>query len=271
MTAATVDAPKKAPAKASSVKIELSGDPRVQLLPPAIRDRAASRSRARAGVLLIVLGAIVAAALVAAGSLRAGQAQQSLLSAQNRGTELLAQQAQYSEAVALDRLISQAEQLQQGATETEIDLGPLVQRLISMLPADASISSIRSVNILPWEAPPTVEGVDATVLADAGLVATIELELSTVTVQDATNYSRSMRTLTGALTSSINLVGVGADGRVSSTVTVMLGMGAVSGRFADEVDPEAEADGGEDGGEQPSGDEESDSQDPATATTGEEG
>jgi hypothetical protein len=255
MTAATVDAPKKAPAKASSVKIELSGDPRVQLLPPSIRDRAVSRSRARAGVLLVVLGAVVAAALVGAGYLRSAQAQQSLLSAQNRGTELLAQQAQYSEAVTLDRLIRQAKQLQTGATETEIDLGPLIQRLIAMLPQGAEAASISSVNILPWEALPTSDVVGADKLADAGLVATVQLEISTVTVQDATNYSRSLRALPGALTSSINLVGVGADGRVSSTVTLLLGVEAVSGRFAEE---DAEGDGTE-------------NPEQADATTGEEG
>ena len=47
------------------VKITLSGDPTVQLLPPSIRDRALARSRMRAGILLVVLGAIVAAGLFA--------------------------------------------------------------------------------------------------------------------------------------------------------------------------------------------------------------
>lgn len=258
MTATTLEAPKKSPTKAS-VKIELSGEPRVQLLPPAIRDRAASRSRARAGVLLIVLGAILAAVLVGAGYLRAGQAQQDLLAANNRGTELLSQQAQYSEAVALDRLIKQAKQLQQGATETEVDLGPLVQKLISMLPPGGEIASISSVNIMPWQALPTSEAVDGEVLADAGLVASLDINIVTTTVQDATNYSRAMRSLTGSLGSSVNTLGVGVDGRVSSTVTLLLGLDAVSGRFADKDDAAGAGGSGEDPATEPDA--------PADATT----
>jgi len=260
MSAPTTDAPQKAAPqkKMPAVKLELSGDPRVQLLPPSVRNRAVARSRIRTGVLLVILGAIIAGALVGYGVVRSQQAQQALLDAQNRGTELLAQQAQYSEAVALDRLVTQAKLLQQGATETEIDYGPLIEQLIDMLPKEASILDISGVTIMPWSAIPAIDGLDAAELKQAGLVATIDLTLNTQTVQDGTNYSRAMRTVTGVLASSINTLGVGTDGVVTSQVSLLLGLDAVSGRFV--VSDEAE--GGDVGSDADPADDE---------TTGEEG
>jgi len=232
---------------ASSVKIALSGDPSVQLLPPSIRDRAISRSRMRTGVLLVILGLIVALGLFAAASLRATEAHQALLRENNRGSDLLAQQAQYADAVALDRLIAQAKQLQQATAETEVDLGPLLKKLIATLPAGGEIAELAALNYVPWEAMPG-EDEDATRLASAGLVASFALHVNTTTIQDATNYSRAIRELPGALDSTITEVAVGVDGRVTSVVTLFLGRDAVSGRFAAQ-EGEQDADGADAAGE----------------------
>lgn len=213
------------------VKIALAGEPTVQLLPPSIRDRATVRSRMRTGVLFVVLGLIVAAALVAYGTVRAAQAQQGLVAANNRTLQLIAEQAQYADAVALDRLIAQARQLQASATETEIDWGPLLQALIVQLPSGGEIMAVKGVSFAPWEAIPAAEGVDVEALRELGMIAKVELEVSTVTIQDATVYSRGLAELPGYLGATISTVAVGVEGRVTSKVTLVLGLEAASGRF----------------------------------------
>ncbi len=231
----TTDAPKKGVA-GKPVKIDLSGDPRVQLLPPAVRDRAASRSRIRTGVLFVVLGLIVAVGLVAAGSLRAGQAQQALLDANNRTAELLAEQAKYQDAVALDRLVAQAKELQQAATELEIDWGPLLRDLVARLPEGGALASVAAISVAPWEAEATIGGTSsASSDPSTGsplVVASLTLKLSTATIQDATNYSRGLSKLDGFLAATIGNVGVGTDGVVSSSLVLLLGVEATSKRFS---------------------------------------
>lgn len=226
------------------VKIELAGEPTVQLLPSSIRDRATTRSRMRTGVLFIVLGLLIAAGLVVLGTVRATQAQQALDAANARSVSLIAEQAKYADAVAMDRLITQAHQLQASATETEIDWGPLIRSLISQLPAGGELTTVSGVSLAPWEAIPAAEGVDVEALRQSGFIATIELDLTTTTIQDATMYSRSLANMPGFLGATISTVAVGVDGRVTSNLTLLLGMEAASGRFADDGDA-ASSDGGD--------------------------
>lgn len=240
MTAATPETQRSAARKAPAVKIDLSGEPRVQLLPPAVRDRAVVRSRIRTGVLFVVLGIVIAGAMVAAGSLRAMQSQQDLLDANNRTAGLLAEQAKYQDAVALDRLISQAKELQQAATELEIDWGALLRQLVAYLPEGGVLEGVEGVSVAPWEASSTIGGASADDPVDGSplVVASLSLKLSTVTVQDATNYSRSLAGLDGFMGSTIGGVSVGTDGVVSSTLVLLLGVEATSGRFAEAADDE---------------------------------
>ena len=243
MTPAAPETAPAAPAKgkaAPPVKIALSGDPSVQLLPPSVRDRAITRSRIRTGVLFIVLGMIIAIGLVAYGTLRAAQSQQALADANARTAEIIAQQAQYADAVALDKLIGQAEQLQIAATEYEVDWGPLFKKLISMLPAGAEILSIDASSVEPWKAPPTSDDCED---APEGAIGGLSLSIATTTIQDATNYSRALAKVEGIGVSAIGGTAVGVDGRVVTSLGVVLTLDAVSGRFAveEEGDP-AESD-----------------------------
>lgn len=230
--------PSKADArKQAAVKLTLGGDPTVQLLPPSIRDRALARSRIRTGVLLVVLGAVVAAALVVVGTLRTTQADLALQAANDRTTELLSQQAQYTEAVRIDALVKQIEELQLGATSTEIDWAVLVGALLAGLPEGGQLISITAAGTAPWD--------QAATIGDAGtpVLAVLELSLSTLSIQHATAYSRALSELPGFASSTISQVAVGTDGRVTTTLTLTLTTGAESGRFLPDDDAEGDAEG----------------------------
>lgn len=188
-------------------------------------------------MLLVVLGAVVAAALVVVGTLRAGQADLALQQANDRTTELLAQQAQYTDAVRIDILVKQIEELQLGATSTEIDWSTLVRTLLATLPEGGQLLSVTGGGIAPWDA--------ATAVGDAGTpqLAVLELSLSTLSVQDATAYSRALSKLPGFAAATISQVAVGTDGRVTTALTLTLTTGAESGRFSPDADGAEPAEG----------------------------
>ncbi|QEO09230.1 hypothetical protein [Protaetiibacter larvae] len=220
---------------ASAVKLNLSGEPTVQLLPSTIRDRSLARSRVRTGVLLVILGVIVAAALVAVGTLRNTQAQDALNAANDDTTDLIGQQAQYADAVKINGLVEQIKELQKGATSTEIDWASLVRKLLAKLPAGAYILTIDAANVAPWEQMPTVGS------SDEPQIATLSLSLSTLTIQDATAFSRSLSDLDGFAAATVAKVAVGTDGRVTTQLGLVLTTGAESGRFTDEAEDSDDA------------------------------
>lgn len=211
--------------KQAAIKLTLSGDPTVQLLPPSIRDRALVRSRIRTGVLLVILGAVVAAALVVVGTLRATQAELALQAANDRTTDLLSQQLQYTEAVKIDSLVKQIEELQLGATSTEIEWASLVRLLLAQLPEGGELLGVDAAGIAPWQTTPLLSAEGAPQLAQ------LSLRLSTLTIQDATAYSRALSELDGFASAVISQVAVGTDGRVTTQLTLLLTTGAESGRF----------------------------------------
>lgn len=223
--------------RAPQPKLTLSGDPSVNLLPPSVRDRAVVRSRIRTGVLLIVLGALVAGGLFAFATYRATEAQNALNAANNRTNELLIEQGKYAEATQINALIGQIEELQSGATAAEVNWSSLYAQLASRVPEGGSIGALSFEGVQPWERIATAEG-DET----ASIIATVDILLGTVTVPDATAFVRSLATLDGHLSSSISTVAVGTDGIVISSITLTLTWDAESGRFVTELPDEDAAD-----------------------------
>ena len=229
------DAATKPGKRPANIKLPLSEEPSVQLLPPSVRDRAATRSRIRTGVLLVILGIIIAVAIFAAASFRVVQAQQALADANNRTVELLAEQAKYTEATRINALIAQIEELQKGATVSEINWSQLLNELLVRLPEGAEISTVNFAGIKPWEQIAAGEG------TQSEIIATIEFTLLTTTIPEATAYSRSLATLDGYAVSTLSPIAVGTDGRVTSTIALALTWDAESKRFVEG------ADGGDEG------------------------
>lgn len=221
--------------KAAAVKIALSGEPTVQLLPPSVRDRAAIRSRIRTGVLFVVLGIVVAVGLFIFGTFRATQAQMALLEANTRTADLLLEQGKYTDATRINSLIAQIEELQKGATVTEVSWSKTLQELLVRLPAGAEISTVSFVGVVPWEKVPSGAA------GSGELIATIEFSVFTTTIPEATAYARSLASMPGYFASTISPIAVGTDGRVASTISLGLTWDAWSGRFDESKDEDAAA------------------------------
>ena len=93
------------PAPVKSARLPLGAEPRVQLLPPAVREREKARAAMRLGVLLVILGVVVAIALGGFGFLRSMTTEAALQAANARTAELAAERGRYIEATRVTTTI----------------------------------------------------------------------------------------------------------------------------------------------------------------------
>jgi len=201
-------------------------EPRVQLLPAFVSKRSKVRSAIRLGVMLVVLGMILAGGMFTYGVFRLGTAELDLASANETTQQLLIQQQEFRIATDTAAMVEQTTEAQLVATSYEIAWGPLLNAIRRALPADAKIATITATNQAPWDTPLEVEDPLRT-----PRIATIEIVLDTKTVQDALRVNSRLAQLAGYADSSVLSVAVGTDGRVTTTISLTLSTDAVSGRF----------------------------------------
>ncbi len=201
-------------------------EPRVQLLPAFVSKRAKVRGAIRLGVMLVLLGIVLAGGMFTYGVYRVGSAALDLTNAHATTEQLLLQQQEFRIATDTATMVDQTTEAQLVATSYEIAWGPLLTAIRRTLPADAEIATITATNQAPWDSALEVEDPLRT-----PRIATIELVLDTKTVQDALRVNARLAQLAGYADSSVLSVAVGTDGRVTTTISLTLSTGAVSGRF----------------------------------------
>jgi hypothetical protein len=201
-------------------------EPRVQLLPAFVSKRSKVRSSIRLGVMLVLLGIILAGGMFSYGVFRLGTAESDLAIANETTQQLLIQQQEFRIATDTAAMVDQTTEAQLVATSYEIAWGPLISAISRALPADAKIATMAATNQAPWDGALEVEDPLRT-----PRIATIEMVLDTKTVQDALRVNARLARLAGYADSSVLTVAVGTDGRVTTTISLTLSTDAVSGRF----------------------------------------
>lgn len=201
-------------------------EPRVQLLPSFVSTRTKVRSSIRLGVMLVLLGIVLAGGMFTYGVFRVGTAELELANANATTGQLLIQQQEFRIATDTATMVEQTTEAQLVATSYEIAWGPLLTAIRRALPSDAKIASITATNQAPWESALEVEDPLRT-----PRIATIDMVLDTKTVQDALRVNTRLALLAGYADSSVLSIAVGTDGRVTTTISLTLSTDAVSGRF----------------------------------------
>lgn len=222
----------------TSAKQAVGGEPRVQLLPPSVRERERARASMRLGVLLVVLGIVVGGAIVALGFLRQVSTDLALQAANAQTAELLSQRAQYSEATQVASTIANVEETQQTMTSYEIDFAELLGRLQARLGAGMAITQLTATVQAPWGVPLAGEDVLA-----PPRIANIELSVTSATIGEGTAFRDALVDLPGYSSATLLDTAVGTDGTVTTHLTLALATDAVSGRFEEKPDDGAEGDG----------------------------
>lgn len=219
-----------------TAKQQVGGEPRVQLLPPSVRERERTRASMRLGVLVLILGVVVSGALIGFGYLRQLATADALAQANARTAELLAQRAQYAEATQVATTIDQVLETQIAVTSYEIDVAELLGELRARLREGMSIEQMTFTSQAPWGQP--LPGED--VLAPPR-IATIDLTIMSTTIADGTAFRDSLATLPGYSSAVLLNTSVGTDGRVTTTLTLALATDAVSGRFLERAEDAEDA------------------------------
>lgn len=213
-------------------RLQLAGEPRVQLLPPSVAAREKSRSTRRLLVLLVILAVVIVAGGYVFGLFRAASAQVQLVEAQARSAELLAEQGKYSEAKRVDGLLAKTADVQQLGTSTEILWQPVIAEISARLPAGVSLFSATMSSRTPWGP----ENEPSGPLRQPN-IAGVQLVLLSPGVPDAVALSRQLSTLTG-YADSVLMTSVTEDGAYKTTVNLTLQEDALALRFG----PEPEVD-----------------------------
>lgn len=225
------------------VSRRFENEPRVQLLPGFVAQRAKNRSAVRLGVMLVILGAVIAGGLYVYGVFRTATAELALADANATTLSLLEQQAEYRIATDTAAMVEQTSELQIVATAYEIDWSALIQELQSYLPAGGLIMNMDATNQAPWEGSLEIEDPLRT-----PRIAMIDFTINTASIQEATTMVARLSEIEGFADAVVVSVAVGVDGRVTTTIALTLATDAVSGRFLETED--AEATSAEDGAEE---------------------
>jgi hypothetical protein len=223
-------------ARKSGAEPYQAGEPRVQLLPPLVKQREKSRRTRRLLAFAIVVSIGVALAGVAYGYLRALQAEAALAAEHARTEQILTEQAKYAEAAKLATLVAASEEAQRQVTSNEIDWLELVTEAARYLPAGATFSKVAVRAPAPWETALVPEGE-----LRAARVAVLDLTITSPDYALAAAFVREIWKMEGVadvvITGSANDVGV-----YLTTVSVTFDERVRSERFLERED-EAGTDG----------------------------
>ena len=123
-------------------ELTVGGTPRVDLLPPEVRDRRRARALRRS-LLLGVVGVAAAVALAVAGTFAfAVQANIALALEQKRTTDLLAQQTKFADVRSTNDLIALIKAAQQVGASTEIDWKDYLDKIQATLPGNVAVKTV---------------------------------------------------------------------------------------------------------------------------------
>lgn len=205
--------------------IVLGGEPRADLLPPEVHQKAKARSTRRILGLLVIFALAVVAGGYSAGVVWATQAQTGLVAAQDRTQVLLTEKLTYLEATTIANLLTTVTSARQFGASTEILWDALFDQITSYLPEGVTLVSGTMIGRAPWESEPAPAGP-----LRSPRVATLNLVVMSSSLPDETTLVRRLAQLPGFADATPDSVAQ-ADGVFTTTITLNVNEDALSGRF----------------------------------------
>lgn len=210
-----------------SETLVIGGEPRVDLLPQAVRrERSARAARGRLGVAVIVVAALVVAGIGLA-SIRAMQAQSALTAAQDRAVSLLVQQRKYIEVRTVRQQMALIRAGQQVGAATEIDWRSYLASVQNTLPADVSLKTVTVDSASPLAA-----YAQSTVPLQGARVATLSFTAESASLPQVPAWLDALATLPGYTDASPGSVKREDSGTYTVDITMHINSDAFTKRFA---------------------------------------
>jgi hypothetical protein len=207
-----------------------AGEPRVQLLPPLVKQREKARRTRRLLAFAVVVSLGVALAGVAFGYLRSAQAEAALAAERLRTEQIQAEQREYAEAAQKAALVVASEQAQRDVTTNEIDWLELIGEIAAYVPAGAAIEKMGFGSPAPWEPALLPEGE-----LRAPRVALVNLTIASADYALAAAFVREVWKMEGV--ADVVITGSSIDaGRYLTTITLTVNEQVITDRFLDDGD-----------------------------------
>ncbi|GAA3895813.1 hypothetical protein GCM10022381_41660 [Leifsonia kafniensis] len=208
----------------------VGGEPRVDLLPPEVREERKARVvRRRLG--LSVAGALVLVIAATGGATALSlQAQVALSDEQTRTTQLLQEQNQYVEVRTVQQEVSLVQAAQQVGVSTEINWKTYLEAVQAILPASVVIDTVEVDS-----ASPIALFVQPTAPLQGPRVATVKFTAKSAVLPDVPTWLTALKTLPGyadALPGSVGLDA--ATGTYTVDITMHVNDAAFAKRFETE-------------------------------------
>ena len=210
--------------------LTIGGEPRVDLLPPEVREERKARIVRRrlglgiAGALLLVIAASGGATVMSM------QAQLALSDAQSQTTQLLKDQGKYVEVRAVQQEVALVQAAQQVGVSTEINWKTYLDAVQAILPASVVIDAVEVD-----AASPIALYVQPTAPLQGARVATVKFTAKSAVLPDVPTWLTALKTLPGyadALPGSVNLDT--ATGTYTVDITMHVNDAAFAKRFVTE-------------------------------------
>jgi len=220
---------------ASIPGLTLAGEPRVQLLPPSVKEREKSRAARRMMGLLVILAVVVAGAGTGLAFWMTMQAEGRLVQAQALTLDILSQQAEYSEGAQVAGQVTATEQALTALTANEVDWQKLTGDVLAYLPCACVAADIALVGPAPWEPALIPEGP-----LRPARVAAMTIVLNSASYSSAADFLLAVRTMEGVADAVITDTKLDG-GEYATTVVLTFDASVLALRYAPVSDVPADA------------------------------
>lgn len=209
------------------VRLVVGGESRVELLPPEVTARGKAKATRRMMAGVVAIAVVISAGCYGAATLVASQSAARLESAQARTSQLIAEQAKFSEVGQVESQLVVARAARQVGTSTEIDWADYLAKVTAILPPGVVLTSVSTEGATPLaanaEVPTPLQG---------PRVGTIAFTATTPTVPDVSQWLESLATLPGFVDATPGSIEKGEAGYTTS-ITMHIDSGAYANRFAE--------------------------------------
>lgn len=208
-----------------SPTLALGAVPRADLLPPEIAVEVKAKEQRRGLITAVIALVVLVGAAYAGVTYLSGNANAELVAAQDRTTELLTEQAEYSEVRTLTGKVAQIKIDQQVGTSTEIDWKKYLIAVEAVLPSGANLETAAVTSSTP-----ITPILDPTSPLETERIAEIVFTASTKNVPDIVELIDALSALPGYTdaTPSVTSAAPGYD----LSVTMHVDAEALENRFA---------------------------------------
>lgn len=170
----------------------IGGEPRIDFLPPEVKQRKQSRKTRRSLIALVVIVMVACAAGYVFATSLALQSQLALADEQAKTSALLSEQAQYAEARTVSGQVAATQDARLVGTAHEILWQAYLAELQATLPAGMVITGAELGSMSATDLPPV-----ATVPLETERVATLNLTATAPTLASAAAWLDNLRDLRG--------------------------------------------------------------------------